>query len=41
LPDFCGTLGERVAAELRGGLPPAVARRLQVRVYQLGPKVKG
>ena len=41
LPDSCGTLSERVAAELRGGLPPAVARRLQVRVYQLGPKVKG
>jgi hypothetical protein len=41
LPDVCDEVGQRVTAALREGLPPSVARRLQVRVYQLGPRVKG
>ncbi len=39
--DVCRTVSERVADELRRGLPADVARRVQHRVYQLGPKVKG
>jgi hypothetical protein len=41
LPEVCDEVGQRVTAAMREGLPPKVARRLQARVYQLGPRVKG
>jgi len=39
--DVRGEVSQRVTDGLREALPPHVARRLQVRVYQLGPRVKG
>jgi len=39
MADVCGEVSQRVTAGLREGLPPDTARRLQVRVYQLGPRV--
>ena len=41
MPEVADEVGRRVTAGLREGLPAAVARRLQIRVYQLGPRVKG
>jgi hypothetical protein len=41
MADVCGEVSQRVADGLREGLAVAVARRLQIRVYQLGPRVKG
>jgi hypothetical protein len=40
LQEACAEVGQRVSAVLCEGLPGNVARRLQVRVYQLGPTLK-
>ena len=41
LAEVCDEVVQRVTDGLREGLPAHVAPRLQVRVYQLGPRVKG
>jgi hypothetical protein len=40
-PEVSRAVRQRVSAVLGEGLPPDVTRRLQVRVYQLGPSLKG
>jgi hypothetical protein len=39
-PELSASIRQRVSAMLATGLPAAAARRLQVHVYQLGPKTK-
>jgi len=41
LTEVCEDVCQRVSTALRENLSPDVARRLQVHVYQLGPRLKG